>query len=439
MFLEELWVVWIYIGIGILSLYTVLCFFDTRFLMKKIKLHEKVLIYASYVVVNGFLIFGVHTAIVNTMIQIFMLWVISNLFRGDIKSKVVIIALYMCMMIAVEFTVGYAILYVFHMNLEHINAVPSFSLLGMTIARTVSLMLVKFIQFCFPKNKDMKFSILEVMYLMAIPVCGVGVLYLLNFLSLELSSEKMNFIAIASFLIIAMMIIFYILLDKVSRMEQTKYETALLKEQASYYIDKQKNLEENYNAIIKIKHNLNHKLLYAKEKIGNISDENFALLEKEIDDIIGETLTINVDTYTKNVAINTILSYKLYTLEKNNIPIDIKVNVGESLILDEKIIYVLLGNLFDNVVENYNSTKSQQKKVKIRIYEENENLYIKFSNPYAYDIKFKDGIPLTRKRDKENHGIGIQSMQELLLENHGSLRITAKEYMFTSEIILFRS
>lgn len=439
MMLEKIIIRLIYVIINVISLYTTICFFETRLNIKTIDIWKKRVIYLTYIIINSFLISIVNLPIINIIIQFSILWTMSKMFSDNINHKTVTINIYMCITITVEFIIGYVMIYMLNTDLEIASEIFSFNLIGMGMSRIVTLMVIKFIQYYFPKNINKRLNFIEMINLTIIPLCSIVLMQLLNFISLKLSASETILIIISAVLLIVINVVFYILLDKVYRTEQIKYEGALLKEQSDYYIEKQKDLENNYNSIITIKHNLNHKLLYLKEKIDNIDKEKFKILEEEIENIIGETLNVDVVSYTKNISVNTILSYKLDTLTKNNIPVDIKVNVGEKLAVDEKMLYILLGNLFDNIVENFDLSNSKQKETIIRIYEENENLYIKFSNPYNHSIKLKDGIPITRKKDVLYHGIGIKSIKELLSQNNGMLRIVVNNNIFITEVVLFKS
>ena len=177
--------------------------------------------------------------------------------------------------------------------------------------------------------------------------------------------------------------------------------------------------------------------MHIKAKLENPTEESLQELIKDIHESIGEISPQHIREYSENTVINAILNYKLAVFKGRNIPIDVKVSVGKSSVLEEKLLYILLGNIFDNVAENFDNTISMKKELVIRIIEENENLYIGVWNPYQGSIQMKNNFPVTKKTDKTSHGIGLKSIKQLVEEHNGTIQLSTSDHIFRIEIILF--
>ncbi len=267
---------------------------------------------------------------------------------------------------------------------------------------------------------------------LVIPGLVIIVFSLSYFIKMRYFDAKYS-LSISVLLYIVLSILFYKLCDVIVKISQIKFENKLLKNQTEYYINKQFVLEENYNAIREVKHNLKHTLLYMHNKLntGNIEE-----LETELALMIEQVEDKQV-SYTSNPSVNFLLNYKLDSFRESGIDIDIKVDIGKDTSLDEKILYVVLGNILDNALENYNSNCALQKSVCMRITEDGGNLYIKVSNPYLHDITIKNGLPKSTKNDVVSHGIGLKSVKEILTKNKGNMKINTENNIFTITVIIF--
>jgi signal transduction histidine kinase len=48
----------------------------------------------------------------------------------------------------------------------------------------------------------------------------------------------------------------------------------------------------------------------------------------------------------------------------------------------------------------------------------------------------KNGYPITNKKDKENHGFGVRSMEHIAKTYGGSMRITTNHQIFRLQLLL---
>ena len=132
-----------------------------------------------------------------------------------------------------------------------------------------------------------------------------------------------------------------------------------------------------------------------------------------------------------------ILNYKLKEFVQKGITLDVKITITQKTKFNDSHLYIILGNALDNAIENYNCDQAIQKSVVIRIFDDHNNLYIKISNPYKGELVFDKKFPRTSKTNRKYHGIGLKSIENLVENNHGFMRIGSQNNIFTIEVMLF--
>lgn len=310
-------------------------------------------------------------------------------------------------------------------------------LIATIIYTLVTLVIVEAICVYRRKVKDAgKLTVLDSLYVGVIPLCSIVLLYF--FTEIALTYKINNYIILVScILIVAINIFFFVLFDSLNLAQKIKYEHELLKHQSEYYLRLQNNIDDTFQKIRAIKHDLKYQLLYLKAKTEENTKESMQDIKNVLDTLITDSLVDEFTQYTKNKKLNRLLNYKLFSLSKNKIPLDIKVVIREDCYIDEISLYTILGNAIDNAVRNFDCTKSDIKRIIIRIIDDCDNLYIKIANPYNKRLHLKNGLPVTDKKDESLHGIGIRSIKKIVESKNGYFNFSTADNIFTLEILLY--
>ena len=375
------------------------------------------------------------TVWLNIVITMAVVFILASNYVGNMKSKFIMACAWNIfgMITEVLVTIFYAI--ILGENLSKVIQNDALNFIGSLIHTLVVLIIVKGIATY--KNKNLlteKISIYDSLQVCLIPLCSI---FILNFfVKISLLYPIIHYtIIFPCVIIIFTNIFFFVLFDKLRISEKLKYEHAILKNQADYYVRLEENAKDTFEKVRIVKHDLKYKLLHLKSKVDNNQNCSLKEVHDEIDSLIGEALFDGSVQYTKNNSLNRLLNYKLFSLE--DIALDVKVTIREDTYIDEVSLYTILGNTIDNAVRSFNSSMSEQKSIFIRIADDSGNLYIKISNPYDKKLKFKNGLPLSDKPDGTFHGIGLKSVKDLVENKEGFFKITTDNYIFDLEILLF--
>lgn len=95
----------------------------------------------------------------------------------------------------------------------------------------------------------------------------------------------------------------------------------------------------------------------------------------------------------------------------------------------------LLGNLLDNVMDECLQLPKEKREAKIQISYTNHIMFIRISNPMAVAEK---QLPLkSEKTDSELHGFGMKSVQQVVDQFNGTIKLIAQDYLFQISIVLY--
>lgn len=99
-------------------------------------------------------------------------------------------------------------------------------------------------------------------------------------------------------------------------------------------------------------------------------------------------------------------------------------------------IYALMGNALDNALERVIQEAKEERIVSLQIRRAAEMVLIHLENRCSRVPVFQDGLPVTEKKDKANHGFGVKSIRYLVTKYHGELMMQAKDGRFSVDILL---
>ncbi|WP_442911407.1 ATP-binding protein [Lachnoclostridium sp. An169] len=97
----------------------------------------------------------------------------------------------------------------------------------------------------------------------------------------------------------------------------------------------------------------------------------------------------------------------------------------------------MLGNAIDNAIESVDRISDAEKKtISLSIKDQGKMLYVSVENYYEGEIVIRGGYPVTHKKDKENHGFGVKSIQLIARRYGGDIRVSTAHHIFLLQIIL---
>jgi hypothetical protein len=155
------------------------------------------------------------------------------------------------------------------------------------------------------------------------------------------------------------------------------------------------------------------------------------LMDKGDDDRLKEYLNTMVNSnvgfervrITGNQEVDAIISSRKVYADQNNVVLDIGGSLPWGLEIDAYDLCTVLYNLIQNAIEECIKIENiSDRKVKIRLGAYNDQLIIIVENRLVSEvIMSEDGLPVTRKKDKKEHGFGSRNVKAVADKYNGSV------------------
>lgn len=100
-------------------------------------------------------------------------------------------------------------------------------------------------------------------------------------------------------------------------------------------------------------------------------------------------------------------------------------------------IYAIFGNALDNAVRAVSELKNTQKKIiSVKIITQNSLLMIQIQNYFEGERRFEDGLPVTTKKNRKDHGYGMKSIRYTAEKYNGTITVQAENQIFMLQILI---
>lgn len=316
-------------------------------------------------------------------------------------------------------------------------------IVNQTMTRVLLLFVTKFVYFLFTRlmlkffGKD-KYPLSIKDWYIIISLLVISLLSGLVVFGINLHEEfNPALIVIATGLIAAVNTAVYIILSLQVRFNLASSQ---IKTYENYQIAKEieiKEITEKNDKIRKIKHELKNTGLQIQSLINEGKLEDAEKMISEITNIkLGED---NQYIKLKHNMLSAIINNKLTVCSRENIQINMcdAADIEADLYgVSETDMCTIIGNLLDNAIEACRKLKTN-KNVGLKISQSKGYIIINIKNT-TRDTKINyNGYTLkTSKKDKSNHGLGTQIINELANKYNGSVKYKIENNQFTANVIL---
>lgn len=219
--------------------------------------------------------------------------------------------------------------------------------------------------------------------------------------------------------------VLFFMSEKVKMKDELDTVYELLNKSREQYELSKMNIE-----MINIKcHDLKHQI----RSIGKDNRINEVAL-KEMSDAIS---IYDSEVETGNPALDMILSEKSLYCYKNNIKITCIADGALLNFMNEAEVYSMFGNAIDNAVSAVLKTNGEDKRcIGLSVCRVKDFVAVNVHNYFNSDLKYSsDGMPVTTKADRENHGFGLKSIKYIAEKYSGSVSVKTEDEIFNLNII----
>lgn len=411
------------IPIYLVSIYKLnYCLLGERLYSKKIEISS----YLIYAICLSFMYIEVRIPIVLLIFNLISFFLISLNYYGTILNRVVCtFSLYIFLFIIEIFITaltGYLKISAF--DISEYN-----SIIGIILARILMLMLT-YLLHKYKKSKIKNFPV-PIYYYIAHIFILVGVLYLF-LVSLEKELLSITQVIISSSIVLLVNVLIIFVDEKIYDIMIINNERNLLKQQNISYENQAEIMNRSLSTIKSLKHDMKNHIITLKSIYKNGKQE---LFDEYTDKILFEICDNKIFSHSDNFIIDSILNYKLQELNGLQVSIKLDISIPQNLNVLAYDLTVILGNLLDNAITAIKQTKND-KKLSLCMHITKGSLVVLIDNSYNGRLNFLGEKFRTTKISKENHGIGLENVQNTILNYNGELQISYTEDMFSVAILI---
>lgn len=200
----------------------------------------------------------------------------------------------------------------------------------------------------------------------------------------------------------------------------------MLRDSAAHYALTREMVEHINRTCHNLKHSLNALKTVSEEERQSFIEETEQSIER-----------YHQLVHTDNEVLNTILAEKSLYCDNRNIRLSCAVDCAALDFMSVPDLYALLGNAIDNAIECVDRFENPDRRiVSLTIRRQNAFICIQTNN-YCYTAPQElDGLPVTTKGDKLNHGYGLKSIRYLAEKYGGRMCVSVQERIFILQIML---
>ncbi|MDD2972611.1 MAG: GHKL domain-containing protein [Lachnospiraceae bacterium] len=366
--------------------------------------------------------------IINIVVSILVILIVLLEFEGKAIQKSFIGAIYVGFSMMLELLVALVteILYGNQRIVIEKESIILFFALSVTyLLKYIIIFYLKSIRKAFVQIENTSIYLKQ----MIVPILSIEFVSYFIYCQLQMDfiDYQLCYIVLAVFA--AINIVLYSIYENTEKLYISNYNNMLLNESLEYKESYYQNVEKHQAEIHMIRHNLKNQLIAIQ---GEIEEEHIQEAQREINHIIQDILHTEEQSYTENVPINAILNAKEAEAREKGIQCDFQVSVPNKIKLTGGDIGILFGNTLDNAIEA--SSKCEEiRKIHLEADYYGNYMNILIENTTAEKVESL----LTQKKNKQEHGWGLVSVETIVKRYDGKIDTESGEHLFSISITLW--
>lgn len=262
------------------------------------------------------------------------------------------------------------------------------------------------------KNTETRIKNSEWIILMGFPILTVFTIFFLVY-SYKDENSAWGYLMIA-FGMVAVNIVMFLLVQYLHEKETTLQQLLLLRESSKEKMQAfhQTNASNEYQK--RILHDYKNQLTYIS---GLLQEGKFESAQNYTEKL---THSMNAGLNVVDVnhpVLNVILNQKYHLASESHVAIQFELNDLSDLSMEEQDLVILLSNIMDNAIEA--SRESEQRVIHVKMILEENIMTLSVKNTVKQAVEIQNNTIVTTKPDKENHGIGLQNVKQVIEKYDG--------------------
>ena len=272
----------------------------------------------------------------------------------------------------------------------------------------------------------------NVLLVFLLPIASLLIILLFTVCCYQINSNWFNIITLIAsvVLIFANIAVFYII-DKQNDLIATKEKLFFTETHINSQVAHYEELYRHQTELRTFRHNIKNIFISLMGIIKEGDTEKTLYAMQSNLDILDE-MNKNI-VNTGHPITDAILQSKLHNAETKKIDLKISTKLTEKIIVDELELGIVLGNALDNAIEATEKvSEASEKTILFDMITSAERIIITIENPVNGNVNTNKLI--TTKKDKLNHGHGINSIKTIAKKYDGVAEFTCNDGKFITNI-----
>lgn len=244
------------------------------------------------------------------------------------------------------------------------------------------------------------------------------------------NSESIKILSVICMLLVIFLVVY--LYDIISISYAKKMEADSIEREKNYYLKQTELLQARDEQLRDFRHDINNHLYVIGSMIGSENEE----AKKYIENLTEKIITTKMYSNTGNVAIDSVINYELSKAEKQDIKTNLNIVVPSGIQNDVENLVTIFGNLLDNAIEAADKC-TDEKYIDLKVRYKRGAMFIDIKNSYDGVIVKRKNRIVTKKQNKNLHGIGLKSVEAAVNNYNGTMKLDFNEKEFKVSIMLY--
>lgn len=414
-----------YLITHLFDLYIIKKYLDVFFCLKKQVIVYSILGYMSYFLITSFAYLLFDIPVINALLNVVLLFFITMFYDAGIKKRIWSVFFIYATFALVEIAVTVITLRPVFSWFEHLGYADT---IGITINKILQFLVVLLIQNIVHIRSKGEVPVLYLIASIFVPILSIAAM--MGITSIE-NITPWNVIICITFLVFINAIVF-LLYDSFSVLYGKQIQTAIAEQERKYYFHQCQIMQESAENLRDFRHDINNHIMVLNELI---QKEQYIEAQKYIDLYTKQIKNLKtICSETGNIAIDSILNYKLGGVSQKKWSIHVKANVPTELPIEITDLSAILTNLLDNAMQALSETENGSLFVEIQYAK--SILFITIKNSFNGRLNYENG-ELQSSKKESGHGRGLKIIEKISEKYDGVLSVTHDDEFFTTKVMLY--
>lgn len=416
-----------YLFSEIFTIYSIKIFYDIFFHIKKGFTYFAVGAYTAYFIGTVALHFLVSIPFVNLIANIILLFIISLCYKSTIRKKIIAVSECYLIMFAAEILISALTKNAY---IEPLQKYEYENILGLFLSRMMVFIVVLLISRLFDLRKNREQPYWLCLTSLTVPILTVSIE--LMFTTTNGTTTKL--VVASMILLFAVNIIVFFLFNSLSTFYERSLKLVISEQEREYYQNQCTLMQNATEDIRSFQHDISNHFMIIEDLLKNEKEkEAFSYILE----LVNSEKTIPVVySDTGNIAVDSIINYKLCRAVLNDIDVTVDIIIPKELPVEIMDLSTILTNLLDNALQALLRLKDN-KKLNIKMTYKKGILLMRIQNTYNGIVKYENGELITTKENHDKHGYGMRNVEIAAAKYDGICQIIHDDHIFQSEVLLY--